>query len=80
MNRVPRGSARGGRETPHRWLTAFIAMAAGVAIANNYALQPALPAERLRYNIKPVMGLAAGAMSGMSLMKMGLVLDMQAFG
>ena len=63
MNRVPRGSARGGRETPHRWLTAFIAMAAGVAIANNYALQPALPAVAQSFHLPlTAMGIVAGSM------------------
>lgn len=44
------------------------------------ALQPALSAKRLRHDIKPEMRLAAGPVSGMALMAMGFVLDVQAFG
>ncbi len=40
--------------------------------------EPALSAEGFRHNIKPVMGLAAGAVSGVAGMLMRFVLDAQA--
>ena len=43
------------------------------------AFEPALPAEGLRHNIEPVMGLAARPVSGMALVQMGFILDMHAF-
>src|SRR5580704_4349201 len=42
------------------------------------AFEPALPAEGLRYNIKPEMSFPAGPMSGMAFMQMRFVLDMDA--
>ena len=42
------------------------------------AFEPALPAEGFRYDIEPVMALAARPVSGMSFMQMRLVFDMQA--
>jgi hypothetical protein len=43
------------------------------------ALDPALPLEGLRHNIHSEMRLSAGPMAGMTLMQMGLVLDLEAF-
>jgi predicted MFS family arabinose efflux permease len=63
MNRVPHGSDGSGRDTPHGWLTAFIALAAGVAISNNYALLPALPAVAQTFHVPlTAMGVVAGSM------------------
>ena len=42
------------------------------------AFKPGLPAERLRYNIKAEVRLAARPMPGMSLVQMGFVFDVQA--
>ena len=42
------------------------------------AFEPGLSPERLRYNIKTEVRLAARAMSGMALVQMGFVLDVQA--
>ena len=42
------------------------------------AFEPGLSAERLRHNIKAEVRLAARPMSGMSLVQMGFVFDMQA--
>jgi hypothetical protein len=44
------------------------------------AFEPALSAKGFRHNIESEMRLAAGPVSGMALMAMGFVLDMQAFG
>lgn len=63
MSRVARGSDEQGRDTPHGWLTVFIAIAAGVAISNNYALLPALPAVAQTFHVPlTAMGLVAGSM------------------
>lgn len=63
MSRSPHASDGVGRDTPHRWLIAFIALAAGVAISNNYALLPALPAVARTFNVPlTTMGLVAGSM------------------
>ena len=43
-------------------------------------LEPALPAERFRHDIDPVVGLAARARAGMAGVLMGLVLDPQTLG
>ena len=43
------------------------------------ALDPALPAERFRHNIKPEVGFTAGVVSGMPFMQMRLVFNVQAF-
>ena len=43
-------------------------------------LDAALPLEGLRYDIYPEMRLAARPVAGVPLMKMGLVLDLEAFG
>ena len=43
-------------------------------------LEPALPAERFRHDIKPVVGLAARAGAGMAGVLVGLVLDPQTLG
>jgi hypothetical protein len=43
-------------------------------------LDPALPLEGLRHNIHPEMCLAARPVTGMALMQMGFVLDLEAFG
>ena len=42
------------------------------------AFKPGLSAERLRYNIKAEVGLAARPMPGMSLVQMGFVFDVHA--
>ena len=42
------------------------------------AFKPGLSAERLRYNIETEVRLAARSVSGMSLVQMGFVFDMQA--
>ncbi len=42
------------------------------------AFEPALPAERLRHNIDPEMGLAAGPVPGVTGVILRLVLDVQA--
>jgi len=44
------------------------------------ALEPALPAEGLRHDIKPVVGLAARARAGMAGVLVGLVLNPQTLG
>jgi hypothetical protein len=43
------------------------------------AFEPALPAEGFRYDIQPVMGLAARPVSGVALVQMGFILDMHTF-
>ena len=43
-------------------------------------LEPALPAKRLRYNIKTEMGFPARPMSGMALVPMRFIFDVQALG
>ena len=43
------------------------------------ALDPALPAERFRHNIKPEVGFSAGVVSGMPFMQMRFVFDAKAF-
>jgi hypothetical protein len=42
------------------------------------AFEPALSTEGFRYDIKPVMALAAGSVAGVALVEMGFILDMQA--
>src|SRR5579863_2305753 len=42
------------------------------------AFEPALPAEGIRHDIEPIMGFAAGAVSGVTGVLMRLVLDAQA--
>ena len=43
------------------------------------ALEPALPAECFRHDIKPEMGFAAGPVSGMALVRCGFILDIADF-
>ncbi|MDE1180634.1 MFS transporter [Paraburkholderia sp.] len=48
---------------PKNWLIAFLATAAGVAISNNYTLQPALPAVAQTFGASlTAVGLVAGSM------------------
>ena len=44
------------------------------------AIDPALPFERLRYNINPEMRLAARPVARVTFMQMGLIRDIEAFG
>jgi hypothetical protein len=44
------------------------------------AFEPALSAEGVRYDMKSEVGLAAGAVSGVALVVVGFVLDIEAFG
>jgi predicted MFS family arabinose efflux permease len=65
MNRVANAEERfvQTQEQRPRWLIAFIALAAGVAIANNYMLQPALPAVAYTFGMPlAAMGFVAGSM------------------
>ncbi|HEF4729112.1 MFS transporter [Burkholderia multivorans] len=63
MNAPQRESGTAIAELPERWLSAFIATAAGVAIANNYTLQPTLPEIAKEFHSPlATMGLVAGSM------------------
>lgn len=63
MNRVAEERVMQAQDRRSHWLTAFIALAAGVAIANNYTLQPALPAVAHTFGVPPgAMGFVAGSM------------------
>ena len=51
------------QRSKEHWLIAFIAIAAGVAISNNYALQPALPNVAQTFHVPlSAMGFVAGSM------------------
>jgi len=59
---------------------AALELACQRGIDHAVAFEPALPTEGFRYDIKPVMALAARPVSGMSFVQMRFVFDMQALG
>jgi predicted MFS family arabinose efflux permease len=63
MSLVPDGGDVRVEGSRSFWLTTFIALAAGVAISNNYTLQPALPAVAQTFDVPLTrMGLVAGSL------------------